>query len=87
MTNPIMEAVDKIATGFEEYKRVNDAREAAEAAGNMARAKELQATLEKINDNISDHEKNKAILEKRLAQQQERIEIVEALADRPQPGR
>lgn len=83
MTNPIMDAVEKIASGFEEYKKVNDAREVAEAAGNIARAKELQATMDKINESIGDHEKNKAILEKRLAQQQERIEIVEALADRP----
>lgn len=83
MSNPLIEAVEGVGKSFEEFKRVNDQRLAEEAAGNIARAKELQDTLEKISAELSNHQKNKEILEKRLAQQAERLEIVEALNDRP----
>ena len=79
----IMEAIDGIQRSFQEFKKVETDRQAAEAAGNMARMTELQQTLEKINDEISAQQKNKEILERKLAMQQERIEIVEAVNSRP----
>ena len=83
MSNPLIEAVEGIGKSFEEFKKVNDQRLAEEAAGNIARAKELSDTLEKISAELSNHQKNKEVLEKRLASQAERLEIVEALNDRP----
>jgi HK97 family phage major capsid protein len=81
--NTIMEAIDGIQRSFHEFKKVETDRQAAEAAGNISRMTELQTTLEKINDEISGYQKNKEILERKLAQQQERIEIVEAVNARP----
>jgi HK97 family phage major capsid protein len=78
-----MEAVEKINTGFEEFKKVNDQKLAEEAAGNLARAKELQGTLDKIGDALTASQKEKAVQEKRLATMNERLEIQEALQDRP----
>ena len=83
MSTPIIEAIEGIGKSFDEFKKVNDQILAEERKGNEARAKELQATLDKISDELNQHQKNKEILEKRLATQQERLEIVEALNDRP----
>jgi HK97 family phage major capsid protein len=79
----IMEAIDDINRSFMELKKVNEQKESAAAAGNIARMTELQVTLDKINDEIGSFQKNKEILERKLAQQQERIEIVEAVNARP----
>jgi len=81
--NTVMEAIDGIQRSFTEFKKVEQDRQAAEAAGNIARMKELQETLEKINEQMSVQQKNKEILERRLATQQERLEIVEAVSTRP----
>ena len=83
MSNQIMDAIEGIGKSFEEFKKVNDQILDEERKGNEARARELQATLDKIGDELSQHQKNREILEKRLAAQQDRIEIVEALNDRP----
>jgi HK97 family phage major capsid protein len=79
----IMEAIDDINRSFMELKKVNEQKESAAAAGNIARMTELQVTLDKINDEIGSFQKNKEILERKLAMQQERIEIVEAVNARP----
>ena len=83
MSNPIVDAVEGIKQSFKEFQDVNDKRLADEAAGNLARARELQGTLDKINDAMNDQQKNKEVLERRLTQQQERLEIVEAVSTRP----
>jgi HK97 family phage major capsid protein len=79
----MMEAIDGIAKGFEEFKKVNDQKIAEEAKGNQARAKELQDTLDKIGNEITAYQKNKEVLDRKLATQQERLEILEALSERP----
>jgi HK97 family phage major capsid protein len=56
---------------------------AEERAGNAARAKELKDALDKIADDLNANVKQKEIAEKRLATLQDRLEIVEALNDRP----
>ena len=79
----LIEVIENIGKGFEDFKKVNDQRLDEEAAGNRARAKELSETLDKINDKLCDDTKQKEILEKRLAQTNDRLEILEALNDRP----
>lgn len=79
----IMQAIDKIGQGFEQFKKVNDARLDEEAKGNAARAAELSAMLEKIGGDLTEQVKARQILEKRLATLSERQEIIEALNDRP----
>lgn len=83
MSNPLMEAIEGIGKSFEEMKKVNDQMLAEERAGNAARAKELKETLDKVSEELGQHSKNKEILEKRLQQQTDRLEILEALNDRP----
>lgn len=83
MANEMMEAITKIACSFEQFKEVNDQKIEEERKGNLTRAAELTATLDKIGAELSDSVKGKAVLEKRLAALQERTEIIEALADRP----
>ena len=77
------EVIEGIGKGFETFKKVNDQRLDEEAKGNAARAKELAESLDKISDKLTDDTKQKEILEKRLAQASDRLEILEALNDRP----
>jgi HK97 family phage major capsid protein len=77
------EVIEDIGKGFKQFREVNDKRLEEEAAGNKARAQELSESLEKINDKLTDDTKAKEILEKRIAQQTDRLEILEALNDRP----
>ena len=77
------EVIEDIGKGFAQFREVNDKRLEEEAAGNKARAKELSESLDKINDKLTDDTKQKEILEKRIAQQTDRLEILEALNDRP----
>ena len=79
----LVEVIDNIGRGFEEFKKINDQRLEEERIGNVARAKELSDSLEKISDKLTDDSKQKEILEKRLAQASDRLEILEALNDRP----
>ena len=83
MSNPLVEAIEKVAGTFEEFKKVNeDALDAAERK-HAARAAELSQTLEKISADLDTQVKERQIVEKKLKSQQERIEIMEALNDRP----
>jgi HK97 family phage major capsid protein len=75
--------IEKIGRGFEEFKAKNDQMLAEEAKGNQARAKELSEALDKINQQISDDSKRKELLEKRIATASDRIEMLEAMSDRP----
>ena len=77
------EVIEGIGKGFDEFKKVNDQRLDEEAKGNAARAKELAESLDKISDKLTDDTKQKEILEKRMTQAADRLEILEALNDRP----
>lgn len=83
MATELVDAIQGIGKAFEEFKKVNDQRIEESEAGNEARAKELSSTLDKINDELTKNLKQKEILEKRHATMQERIEILEAVQDRP----
>jgi HK97 family phage major capsid protein len=83
MSNPILEAIENVQKSFSELKETNDKVLAEEAAGNIARANELRESLDKISDELSKHQKERQIVEKRQATLTERLEIVEALSERP----
>lgn len=83
MANEMFELIEKIGKGFEEFKTINEQQIAEERKGNEARAKELAASLEKVSNELNDNSKKKEILEKRISQYADRIEILESLNDRP----
>src|SRR5690348_11951297 len=83
MATELTLAIEKIGTQFEEFKKINDQKIEEERQGNVARAKELSETLDKINDSMQKSINDKSVLEKRLAAQADRLEILEALNDRP----
>lgn len=82
-SNPILGAIDQINTAFEEFKTTNDKRLDEEAKGNTARAKELGVQLDRIEVDIADGEKKKRDSERQADIMSERVEILEALNDRP----
>lgn len=79
----IIKAIEGIGTAFEEFKKTNDQRIDEERKGNEARARELASTLQRIESDLQDETKKKKELETRLKLQQERLEILEAVNDRP----
>lgn len=79
----ILTAIENVNKTFEEFKKVNDQRLDEERKGNEGRARELSMTLEKINADLNNFQKNKELLEKRLQQNADRIELLEAMSDRP----
>lgn len=81
--NPILDAVDNINTAFEEFKKTNDERLDAESKGNDAKARELSEKLERIETDIVAGEKAKKEAERTAAIMTERVELLEALNDRP----
>jgi HK97 family phage major capsid protein len=83
MTTNIVDAIENIGKSFEAFKEINDKRIEEERKGNEARAKELAAALEKVSAELTDNTKKKAELEKRIAMQGDRLELLEALNDRP----
>lgn len=83
MANEIVNAIESIGTAFDEFKQVNDRRLDEERKGNEARAKELAQKLDRIETEIVQETKKKKELEQRLAMQQDRLEILESLNDRP----
>src|SRR6185369_15061421 len=77
------EHIANIGKAFEEFKKVNDQKLEEEKKGNETRAKELSATLDKISADLDASRKAKDILEKQFTAQKDRLEILEAAADRP----
>jgi len=83
MSNTILEAIEGVAKSFEELKKTNDQMLLEERKGNEARARELKDTLDKISEDLDQKSKDKEILERKLATQQERLEILEAVNTKP----
>ena len=79
----ILQAIEAVGKSFQELKSTNEQMLDAERKGNDARAKELKTALDKISEDLGAASKSKELLEKRLATQQDRLEILEALNDRP----
>lgn len=83
MGNPLLDAIEGVNSAFEEFKKTNDERLEAESKGNKARAQELQEKLDRIESEIVESQKAKREMERKLAAANERLEIVEAMNDRP----
>ena len=79
----IKEAIDKQATAFDEFKKVNDERIKAAEKGNTTLAEELGRKLEKIETDITEFSGLKASLEADMRIASERLEELEARASRP----
>ncbi len=83
MANEIVNAINEINEAFEEFKQVNDERIEAESKGNDARARELSEKLERIESVIDKAERKKREIERQNEALKERVEVLEALNDRP----
>lgn len=79
----LIEVIENIGKGFADFQKVNDERLVEEAKGNKARAQELSESLDMINDKLTLDTKDRDVLQKRLVQASDRLEILEALNDRP----
>ena len=82
-SNPILGAIDNINSAFEEFKKTNDELIDAMAKGNTAKAAELGDKLERIEEDIIKNEKEKRDAERKSGILSERVELLEALNDRP----
>ena len=79
----LVEVIENIGKGFEDFKKVNDERLDEERKGNEARAAELAETLDKISIKLTDDTKKKEALDRKIGMQADRLELLEALNDRP----
>ena len=83
MANPIVEAVEKVNELVTEERKINDERYEALEKGNEIRAKELDEQLERIGEDIVRAQKAQKDAERKEKLMQERIEMLEAMNDRP----
>ena len=83
MANPILEAVDQIGTTVSEFQKTNDERLAALSKGLDGTAREIDHKLEKIEKDLDSAINAKKVAESELEKQRARIEMLEALAERP----
>lgn len=79
----IKAAIDATAATFEEFKKANDARLEAMKKGDEARAKELDASLDKMNAEIGGFVKVRQALEAEIQFHRERLEELEAKGKAP----
>lgn len=79
----IMTAIEAVGKSFEELKKTNAQMLEEERKGNQARAMELKVALDKISEDLDKASHRKEVEEKRLATLAERMEILEALNERP----
>jgi HK97 family phage major capsid protein len=79
----IMQAISKVAESFELLKKTQEEQLAEERKGNEARAAELGRTLEKISADLQANVKARDEATRRQATLADRLEILEALNDRP----
>ena len=83
MSNTIVKVIEDLNGAFEEFKKTNDERLEAEAKGSEARTRELTSKLDSIESEITDLSKKKKELEAKESQLKERVELLEAVNDRP----
>lgn len=83
MANELMGAIENIGRAFDEFKTTNEERLEEERKGNQARAQELSQKLDRIEAELTDAQKQKRTIEARLEAQKDRLEILEAVNDRP----
>ena len=83
LSSEIVKAVEKVNELVTEERRINDERYEALEKGNEIRAKELGEQLSRIEDDIIKAEKARKEVERKEKMMQERLELLEARADRP----
>jgi HK97 family phage major capsid protein len=83
MANPILEKIDEFGFAVEAMRKANDESLAEMKKGNEARAKELEIQSERANRKIDVALKVISQLNKENEEKTTRIELLEALADRP----
>src|SRR5580765_2405830 len=81
--NQILEKIDEINRVFVEATKTNDKRLEEMAKGHDSRATELAQALEKQNAAITALTKQRDDLTREMVMVKERIELAEALIDRP----
>jgi len=83
MANPIIEKLEEVVKLHTDLKSVNEERFQKLEEGNEVRAKELEDQVDKINADLTKAIKERDKLVKDYQGMLDRIEVVEALADRP----
>jgi len=83
VANPIIEELEKIGNVVGEYQKSNDERLKAFEKGNDGRAKELDVKLARMDEALDKAQAKIKALEAEEAQKQARIEMLEALSERP----
>lgn len=81
--NPILEEIKNIGEATAEFQKVNDARLAEIEKGNHAKAAELDSKLARIETTLSAAIAAKKDYEREFEAQKTRIELLEALSERP----
>lgn len=83
MANEILSAIENVGKSFEDLKATNAKMLDEERKGNETRARELRDAIEKISETLDASVKAREVAEKRQSTLQDRVEILEALNDRP----
>lgn len=81
--NPILEKIDEFGTAVEQMRKANDESLTELKKGNEARAKELEIQSDRANKKIDEALKAINILNQENEANKTRVELLEALADRP----
>jgi len=83
MANPIIEEMQKLGETVTEFQKTNDERLKAAEKGNTGLATELNAKLDKMNESLDVSQAKLKAFEAEEEKKQARIEMLEALSDRP----
>jgi HK97 family phage major capsid protein len=83
MANPILDKIDEFGAAVEAMRKANDESLAELKKGNDSRAKELEIQADRANKKIDELTKVISSMTRDYEEQKTRLELVEALADRP----
>lgn len=83
MSNPILEKIDEFGEAVESMRKANDESLAELKKGNESRAKELEIQADRANKKIDEALKVINTLSRENEANKARVELLEALADRP----
>lgn len=83
MANPILEKIDEFGSAVEAMRKANDASIEELKKGNESRAKELEIQADRANKKIDEAMKVISQLSRENEEHKTRVELLEALADRP----
>jgi HK97 family phage major capsid protein len=83
MSNPILDKIDEFGSAVEAMRKANDKSLEELKSGNDARAKELEIQADRANKKVDEALKVINTLTRENEAQKTRVELLEALADRP----